>query len=189
MTSRIESFAGALLALTVYAFGKTFFWPTMLAIAGDRFPRTGAIAMSMMGGIGMLSAGLLGMPGLGYAKDRFAGEHLRKEHPAMVQEFEAAKPSKFLFFQESKGLDAEGLTQAQKRYDDAKKAAFANPDSGESAMNKISQSDRNLIQSSIQGDRKTLVADAFIPGTLVVIFLGILLYFKSIGGYRPVALT
>jgi len=28
----------AILALTVYGFGKTFFWPTMLAVASDRFP-------------------------------------------------------------------------------------------------------------------------------------------------------
>ena len=61
-------------ALTVYGVGKTFFWPTMLAVASDRFPRTGAVAISIMGGIGMMSAGLIGGPGLGYAKDRFAAE-------------------------------------------------------------------------------------------------------------------
>lgn len=60
--SGITSFTGALLALSVYAVGKTFFWPTMLAVASDRFPRTGAIAMSIMGGIGMMSAGLIGGP-------------------------------------------------------------------------------------------------------------------------------
>ncbi|MDB6052564.1 MAG: major facilitator superfamily 1, partial [Verrucomicrobiales bacterium] len=74
MVSGIVSFTGALLALAVYALGKTFFWPTMLAVASDRFPRTGAIAISIMGGCGMMSAGLLGSAGLGYAKDRFAGE-------------------------------------------------------------------------------------------------------------------
>jgi MFS family permease len=70
LTSRIETFMGAMFALAVYAVGKTFFWPTMLALVGDRFPRTGAVAMSIMGGIGMMSAGMLGGPGLGYAKDR-----------------------------------------------------------------------------------------------------------------------
>ena len=47
-------------------------WPWLR----DRFPRTGAIAISIMGGIGMMSAGLIGSPGLGYAKDRFATEAL-----------------------------------------------------------------------------------------------------------------
>ena len=64
LTSNVNSFAMALLALTVYGFGKTFFWPTMLAVASDRFPRTGAVAISIMGGIGMMSAGLIGLSGL-----------------------------------------------------------------------------------------------------------------------------
>src|SRR4030095_10079917 len=76
MVSGIGTFGGAMIALAVYALGKTFFWPTMLAIVGDRFPRTGAVAMSIIGGIGMMSAGVLGGPGLGYAKDRFTAEHL-----------------------------------------------------------------------------------------------------------------
>ena len=60
--------AWRMVALGIYAVGKTFFWPTMLAVASDRFPRTGAVAMSIMGGIGMLSAGLIGWPGLGYCE-------------------------------------------------------------------------------------------------------------------------
>src|SRR5215217_5291635 len=34
MVSGIETFAGAMIALAVYALGKTFFWPTMLAVVG-----------------------------------------------------------------------------------------------------------------------------------------------------------
>ena len=45
---------------------KWWWWATMLAVVGDRYPQTGAVAMSIMGGIGMLSAGLIGGPGLGY---------------------------------------------------------------------------------------------------------------------------
>src|SRR5688572_29013814 len=65
MASSMETFAAALIALGIYAVGKTFFWPTMLAVASDRFPRTGAVAISIMGGIGMLSVGTIGGPGLG----------------------------------------------------------------------------------------------------------------------------
>lgn len=39
LVSGITAFGGALGALAVYAIGKTFFWPTMLAVASDRFPR------------------------------------------------------------------------------------------------------------------------------------------------------
>src|SRR5262249_17959173 len=48
LASGITGFAVAFLALAVYGIGKTFFWPTMLAVASDRFPRSGAIAISIM---------------------------------------------------------------------------------------------------------------------------------------------
>ena len=43
-------------------------------------------------------------------------------------------------------------------------------------------------RASIDGDRKTLKADSIIPGIMAVIYLLILLYFKSIGGYKPVTI-
>ena len=45
LTSQVNTFVIAMLALTVYGVGKTFFWPTMLAVASDRFPRTGAVSL------------------------------------------------------------------------------------------------------------------------------------------------
>src|SRR5687768_16451869 len=105
MVSVIETFIGAMIALAVYAVGKTFFWPTMLAVVSDRFPRTGAVAMSIMGGIGMMSAGLIGSPGLGYAKDRFSGEELAKKDAAVMAEFQSKTPSQWLMFDEVKGID------------------------------------------------------------------------------------
>ena len=71
---------------------KLEFW---MSVASDRFPRCGAVAISIMGGIGMMSAGLVGSPGLGYAKDRFAGEELQKS-PAAFEQYKAGTPSKWL---------------------------------------------------------------------------------------------
>jgi len=167
MTSGIETFVGAMVALAVYAIGKTFFWPTMLAIVGDRFPRTGAVAMSIMGGIGMMSAGLLGGPGLGYAKDRFTAEHLSANAPAIYEQYKATVPSSFLFLDEVHGLDGTKLSAAQ----------TASPKTPEQAT---------VAAASIVGDRETLKADSFIPATMGVIYLLLFLYFKAIGGYRRV---
>lgn len=169
LTSNINSFGMALLALAVYALGKTFFWPTMLSVAADRFPRTGAVAISIMGGIGMMSAGTLGGPGLGYAKDRFAGEELAKANPAAYAEYKSETPSKFLFFSEVHGLDGKKFGAVS-----AKPAAERTP--AETAVH----------EASIAGDRRTLKADAYIPATMAVIYLLLLLYFKSIGGYKIV---
>ena len=62
MTSGVQTVGMAFVALTIYAIGKTFFWPTMLAVVSDRYPSTGAVAISIMGGIGMLSA-IMGVGG------------------------------------------------------------------------------------------------------------------------------
>ena len=187
LVSGIATFAGALVALAVYAIGKTFFWPTMLAVVSDRFPRTGAVAISIMGGIGMMSAGLLGSPGLGYAKDRFAGVELKNANPAAFATFKASTPSKFLFFQEVDGLDGKKLGEVQHNLAAAReemaKSGATDPNA---AVAKLSPEERAVQESSIKGDRKTLVADSFIPATMAVIYLMILLYFKAIGGYKPV---
>ena len=169
LVSGVTTFVGAMLALTVYAAGKTFFWPTMLAVASDRFPRTGAIAISIMGGIGMMSAGLLGSTGLGYAKDRFAGEALQVKNAAAYTKYKAEKPSGFLFLEPVYGIDGGKLVEVQGV-----------------AAEKRTPEQADVAESSIAGDRKTLVADSFIPATMAVIYLLLLLYFKATGGYKQV---
>jgi MFS family permease len=189
LTSRIESFAYALVALTVYGIGKTFFWPTMLAVASDRFPRTGAVAISIMGGIGMMSAGLLGAPGLGYFKDKYAGEDLRSASSAVFEQYKAEKPSTFLpiIFEPATGLDGKKLGEVQQKLAAARaELAQAGNEDPQAALDKLSADERAVLAASISGDRKTLVADAAIPAAMAVIYLGLLLYFASIGGYKPV---
>jgi hypothetical protein len=171
LASKMETFTMALIALGIYAVGKTFFWPTMLAVVGDRFPQTGAVAMSIMGGIGMLSAGLIGGPGLGYCKDRFAGEELKKADAAVFEQFKAEKPSTFLNldFTSAYGLDGKKLAEA-------KEAKEKTP------VQKL------VVDSDQKGDRRTLKADSFIPLTMAVIYLLLFLYFRAIGGYKPVSI-
>jgi MFS family permease len=187
LTSRIETFAGAMLALAVYAVGKTFFWPTMLAVAGDRFPRTGAIAMSIMGGIGMMSAGMLGFPGLGYAKDRFASEALEQAAPAIYAEYKVEEPKSWLFFKPVAAIDGKKLGEVQQNLGTLREELAAQGvRDPRVAIEQLPDDQRVVFAASIKGDRKTLKADAFIPLTMALIYLGILLYFKAIGGYKPV---
>src|SRR5438876_10333853 len=78
-------------------------------------------------------------------------------------------PSKFLFVAEAAALDGTKLAEAQKV-----------------APDKRTPEQKAVAEASIAGDRKTLKADSFIPATMAVIYLLILLYFKAIGGYKPV---
>jgi len=166
LASGMDSFVVALFALGIYALGKTFFWPTMLAVVGDRFPRSGAVAMSIMGGIGMLSAGLIGGPGLGYAKDRFTAEALQKDAPAAYASAKASSESKFLFLAPVTAVDGAKLEAAKK------------------AGDKGTADQKAIVAANQAGDRATLKADSYIPLAMAVIFLALLFYFKSIGGYR-----
>jgi hypothetical protein len=43
------------MAATVFGIGKSFLWPTMLGVTAERFPRGGALTISLMGGAGMAS--------------------------------------------------------------------------------------------------------------------------------------
>lgn len=180
LVSMAETTIMVILALFVYGVGKTFFWPTMLAVVSDRFPRTGAIAISIMGGIGMMSAGLIGAPGLGYFKDRYTAEELQK-NAAVYEKVKADHPSKFLVFPEVHGVDGKKLGEVK----DKVKAAKKETTSG-THFEKLSPDDQAIAKADLQGDRGTLKADSLIPATMAVIYLALLIYFKSIGGYKPV---
>ncbi len=151
LVSGISSFGGALLALTIYGIGKTFFWPTMLAVASDRFPRTGAVAISIMGGLGMMSAGLLGSVGLGYAKDRFAGAALQKADPAVYADFKAEKPSQFLIFSETYGLDGGKLGEINKKLEGIRAKIAEEKGDISTAWTQLEPNDQKVYQASIQG--------------------------------------
>ena len=167
MASSMDTLFMAFIALGIYAVGKTFFWPTMLAVVGDRYPRSGAVAMSVMGGIGMLSAGLLGGPGLGYSKDRYAAEALQESNPAIYAEVKVEAPSEFLFLDGVYAIDGTKLAEAK-----------------EAEM--PTQGQKDIVAADQQGDRNTLKADSYIPLAMAIIYLGIMLYFKSTGGYKVV---
>ncbi len=184
-TSRIGTFKGAILALLIYALGKTFFWPTMLAVASDRFPRTGAIAISIMGGIGMMAGGVIGGPGLGYAKDRFASAHLQSTNPSAHAEYKVAEPKGWLVFNGVAAIDGRKLGEIQA------KLAAAREQLGAAGINdpqlplaKLTATERQVFEASIQGDRQTLRTDAAIPALMAVFYLGLLIYFHTIGGYK-----
>lgn len=60
----------ALTAATIFGVGKTFLWPTMIGVTAELFPRGGPLVLSLMGGAGMLSVGLL-LPMMGARMDQY----------------------------------------------------------------------------------------------------------------------
>ena len=173
LLSTADGVVMCVIAATVYALGKTFLWPTMLGVVSDRFPKGGAITIGAIGGVGMLSAGFLGGPGIGYKQDRFASEYLQQKNDAIYQAYKADKPSKFLFFKEITGLDG------------AKKGAIlGTSDDKLTAAQKV---EKPLVtEANLHGGRMALKWTSLVPATMAILYLLIFLYFKAKGGYKAV---
>jgi MFS family permease len=68
--SNVRSPAEAFAAATVFGVGKTFFWPVMLGMTAERFPKGGALLLAIIGGVGNLSiAFILPIMGAWYDHD------------------------------------------------------------------------------------------------------------------------
>ena len=158
------STAGILVAATIYGVGKTFLWPTMLGVVGERFPKGGALAMGAMGGIGMLSAGMLGGPGIGYTQDVNISAKLRELSPAVYERVRSSEENRFLFFPPVAGLD--GTKVAELPAD--------------------STAAQDVKQATKFGGGMALKVTAGIPATMAVGYLILLVYFRAIGGYKLV---
>ena len=59
----------AFAAATIFGIGKTYFWPTMLGVTAEQFPRGGALLLGLMGGAGMLSVAVV-LPMMGARIDQ-----------------------------------------------------------------------------------------------------------------------
>ena len=194
------SVAFCVLAATIYACGKTFLWPTMLAVVSERFPKGGAVAIGLVGGVGMLSAGLIGGPAIGFKQDYNASHNLQEKAPAAYDRYKAANENTFAGFKtvgldgakvgilednggelaragkllESQGKKDENHAKLQTWWDTAKADAAA---------------DKPVVQEAgLFGGRMALKLTSFVPAVMALLYLGLLLYFKSIGGYRPLTI-
>jgi MFS family permease len=151
-------------AVTVYGLGKTFLWPTMLGVASERFPRGGALALGTLGGVGMISAGLLGGPGIGYKQDYYAAEKLRAEAPATFSRYESPDRKRFLLFPAIAGLDG------------AKVGALV--ERPEAQLAPAEREDRRLVkEANLHGGRMALKWTALVPVTMALGYAGLMLAF------------
>jgi MFS family permease len=208
MLGSVQSAALIWIAVTIYGLGKTFLWPTMLGIVGERFPRGGAITMGTLGGVGMLSAGLLGGPGIGYEQDLNASKNLQSSHQETYQRYAAATEGGFLFFPKVKGLDGQKVGvlldsggPASTLNSDYTIFAERNENSGEGIPESLTQlkiwwdetarayqeTDKQPVEEArIYGGQMALKWTAAVPATMFVGYLLLTLYFRSQGGYKTV---
>ncbi len=150
-------------AATVYGLGKTFFWPTMLGVVAERFPKGGAVTINTISGVGMLSVGIIGAAFLGNIQDKQIDHTLQNENPAIhAQVIGATKTS---IFGKYNSIDQD------------KRAA-------------LSVGDREVVENAVAKAKKSaLMTVAIFPTIMLIGYLILILYFRAKGGYKPVELT
>jgi hypothetical protein len=149
-------------AATVYAVGKTFFWPTMLGLTSEQCPKGGTLTLNSMGGIGMLAVGILGFPFIGYLQETTATARLQRESPAV---FEQVTVQNHYLLGNYRAIDPE------------KKAMVEDPE-GQAA----------LKAAAVAGQFGALGKMAMFPAFMLAGYIALIFYFKSKGGYKPVQL-
>src|SRR6185503_19712391 len=82
-------------AATFYGFGKTFFWPTTLGVVSERYPRGGALMLNAIAGVGMISVGTIGNPGIGTVQDMAFAQEIRAADPALAARVIVERPGLF----------------------------------------------------------------------------------------------
>ncbi len=154
-------------AATLYSLGKAFLWPTMLAVAGERYPQSGAVAMSTLGAAGMLTVGFGATTMIGAQQSNEMVKHLNTAEPTVAAEYVIDEEKSFL-----------GYTFNE--VDPAKQQA---------ALDDEKHKDNQVILTSYNhGSRQALRLTAVVPALMAIGFLALLLYYKSQGGYKVITL-
>jgi hypothetical protein len=150
------------LAATLYACGKTFFWPTTLGVVSEQYPKGGALLLNAISGVGMIAVGTLGGPAIGTLQDidfnRAVAEQAADVHSQVAQESDGA-------FFEYQSIDLAKVKEL--------------PPAEAEQLTAIERVTKQHALAKI----------AVLPVIMCFCYLGLILYFKSRGGYQAQVLT
>ena len=150
------------LAATVYGIGKTFFWPTMLGVVAERFPRGGAMTLNTISGVGMLSVGIVGAAFLGIIQDKEIDRRLLAADSSLHSQVVLKEQTSV--FGNYRPLDQEKVM----------------------ALNENQKATIDNISAAAK--KNALATVAVFPAIMLVCFVGLILYFRSKGGYTAIDL-
>jgi len=157
LLSQVEAAAMILVAATIYGFGKTFFWPTMLGVVAEQFPKGGALTLNATGGVGMLGVGVVGAVFLGYIQDTSVENTIKEQKPAI---HEQVVEEKHWVFGTLQAVEPEKLAT-------------------------LSEAEQAEVKQVIDdGKKQALATVAIFPGIMLVCYLILVGYFKMKGGYE-----
>jgi fucose permease len=76
LLSVVQGLWSALAVATIFAWGIAFFFPTMVGLVSERLPRTGSLGIVLLCGIGLGTAGAVGVPAMGRVADTHLADAL-----------------------------------------------------------------------------------------------------------------
>lgn len=166
-------------AATLYALGKTFFWPTMLGVVAEQTPKGGALTLNAIAGIGMLSVGTLGFPFIGALQEN------RQIKAVTTSEVAAQVP----------GLVVDGnltVTKPHAIYEVIHYPAIDNV-ALSGLLDQLPEEKKAEVSAQIgeikgRANQGALASMATFPVIMLICYIGLFLYFRSKGGYKPVTL-
>ncbi len=164
-----------MVAATIYGVGKTFFWPTMLGVVSERYPKGGALTLGAIGAMGMLSAGFLGGPGMGYTQDRFASSNLQQRSPELYEEYAAEGKKGFLFFSPVQGLDGSKVGPVLEKAMDKEQT--------------LTVDEQSVKDATFYGGQMALKVTAGVPAFMALGYLFLIIVFRRKGGYTRIELA
>lgn len=149
-------------AATLYAIGKTFFWPTMLGVVAEQFPKGGAVTLNSIAGIGMLTVGILGGPVIGAMQEKSAQNAIEAKMPGVYENVSSNN------------------TYVLGRYDAVDEAKVA------TLPEEQTKQVHETVKSAKQG---ALAKITIFPVIMLIAYIGLMAYFRAKGGYKSVELT
>lgn len=190
--SGITSVAVLFAAATFYSLGKAFLWPTMLAVAGERYPLSGAVAMGALGAAGMITVGQIGGPAIGHKQGYNMSAKLQADSPETFERYAGADETSFMGYSyrpivAEKLAAANGVKVENGTVTDTssiENAGLLSAEDKEALLANAATDAPAVQQANLHGGYRALTLTAYVPAAMAVGFLILLLYYKAIGGYK-----
>lgn len=149
---------------TIFGLGIAYFWPTMLGVTAERFPKGGALLLGLMGSVGNLSIALV-LPFMGYMYDKYTVEQVVAKAPEIAQQVVQPETANW-------ALRLAGIPDVQKVKPDAVQAI------GPEAIEVVTRAEAH-------GAAMAFRVVSVLPALLFFIFGAIAIRDRLSGGYRP----